>query len=168
MSLGAAAVLAVSALYANPAIAAKAEAVVQDREGRPIGTVSATDTASGQVLVTISLRGVPEGVHGVHLHESGDCSARDFSSAGGHIANGASHGIKSEDGPHPGDLPNLTVRSDGVATLELFLPDLDVRRHLLDSDGAAFVMHAGIDDYQTDPSGDAGGRIACGVFASRP
>lgn len=145
---------------------ATATAEVRDRDGNILGIVSATDTPSGQALVSISLTGVPEGLRAVHLHEVGDCSG-DFASAGGHIANGAAHGVMHEDGPHPGDMPNIAVQQDGTAQIEFFLPAIDVPEHLLDGDGAAFVLHAGMDDYQSQPAGDAGERIACGVFAPR-
>lgn len=151
-------------LGAGAVQAADATARVSDREGNELGTVSATATESGMVIVTISLTGVPEGIHGAHLHETGDCSAADFTSAGGHIAGEASHGVYSADGPHPGDMPNITVQPDGAAQVEFFLSELDVQRDLMDEDGAAFVLHAGMDDYQTDPAGDSGERIACGAF----
>lgn len=154
------------ALCAGGVQAADASATVSDREGNALGTVSATGTDSGMVIVTISMTGLPEGIHGAHLHETGDCSAEDFSSAGGHIAGEASHGVYSADGPHPGDMPNITVQSDGAAQIEFFLHEIDIDADLLGEDGAAFVLHAGMDDYQTDPAGDSGDRIACGAFAS--
>lgn len=153
------------ALAAAPASAAEARAVVLDQDGDEIGTVTARDTASGLVLLTIALDDLPRGTRAVHLHETGDCSAPDFTSAGGHIADGATHGVDSANGPHPGDLPNVQVGKRGVH-VEYFVPNLDVQQHLLDGDGAAFVVHDQPDDYRTDPAGDAGTRIACGVFAA--
>jgi superoxide dismutase, Cu-Zn family len=153
------------ALASAPAFAAETQATIRDQEGDEIGTVTARDTASGFVLLTIKLDGLPRGPHAVHLHETGDCSAPDFTSAGGHIANGASHGIESPNGPHPGDLPNLFVGRGGAVHAEFFMSALNVQEHLLDSDGAAFVVHEKPDDYRTDPAGDSGARIACGAFA---
>ncbi|HBR37081.1 MAG TPA: superoxide dismutase family protein, partial [Sulfitobacter pontiacus] len=69
---------------------------------------------------------------------------------------------------HPGDMPNVTVGSDGTVEQEVFLPFLNVEEHLMDDDGAAFVIHGGQDDYSSQPSGDAGDRIACGVFGADP
>ena len=104
----------------------------------------------------------------VHLHETGDCSGDGFKSAGGHIAGDREHGVLTAGGPHPGDMPNVTVGSDGTVEQEVFLPFLNVEEHLMDDDGAAFVIHGGQDDYSSQPSGDAGDRIACGVFGADP
>ena len=127
------------------------------------GTVTLMTTASGTVHAVIDVTGVPEGVHGIHLHETGDCSAADFTSAGGHIAGDRQHGLV-EGGPHPGDMPNATVGADGALKVEAFLPHLDGETMILDADGAAFIIHEGADDYASQPAGDAGSRIACGVF----
>lgn len=116
------------------------------------------------VLARITLSGSPEGLHGIHLHETGDCSADDFKSAGGHIAGDAQHGFLVENGPHPGDMPNAVVKASGMLEVDAFLPDIDVEQMIFDKDGAAFILHAGTDDYASQPSGDAGSRLACGVF----
>jgi superoxide dismutase, Cu-Zn family len=152
---------------ASSVAAAEVEAGVHNTDGELIGAVRLADTPSGLVSVVIELTNVPAGVHGVHFHETGDCTAEDFSSAGGHIAGAASHGILSEDGPHPGDLPNVTVAEDGNVQTEFFLADFSIEEYLRDDDGAAFVVHAGLDDYESQPSGNAGDRIACGVFEER-
>jgi len=141
-----------------------ATATVAGADGAELGTVSVASTPSGTAVVTLELSGVPEGSHGIHLHETGDCSASDFTSAGGHIAADAQHGVLVEGGPHPGDLPNVTVGADGNLTLELFNPLLEVEAMLMDEDGAAFIIHDGPDDYASQPAGDAGSRVACGVF----
>jgi len=154
-------------LAASGAEAAEVTADVTDRNGDRLGAVRVADTPSGVALATITLINLPEGIHAIHLHETGDCSAADFKSAGGHVAGDRTHGILSEGGPHPGDMPNLTVKTDGVGELEVFLPFLDVARDLLDDDGAAFVMHEEPDDYQSQPAGDAGDRLACGEFSER-
>ena len=127
------------------------------------GEVSLTQTPSGIMLVQIDLTGVPEGLHGVHIHETGDCSADDFTSAGGHLAGDAGHGIMSEDGPHPGDLPNAMVGADGILSVTYFNERLTTDL-LDDADGAAFILHAEADDYISQPAGAAGDRLACGVF----
>lgn len=146
----------------GPTIVARAE--VMDREGTSIGSVTLNETASGTPLIIVALNGLPEGSHGIHLHETGDCSAEDFSSAGGHIAGDAEHGVLVEGGPHPGDLPNAIVSEDGAVNLELFAANLDIQGTVMDEDGAAFVVHSDEDDYMSQPSGDSGDRIACGVF----
>ena len=153
---------------AAPAVhAAEVTADVKDRDGNSLGAVLVSDTPSGVTLATLTLNNLPEGVHAVHLHEIGDCSASDFKSAGGHVAGDREHGILVEGGPHPGDMPNLTVKSNGVGEVEVFLPFLKVSDHLLDEDGAAFILHEGLDDYESQPAGDAGDRIACGEFIER-
>ncbi|RVV97687.1 superoxide dismutase family protein [Mesobaculum littorinae] len=139
-----------------------ATAALMNTEGEEIGTATLEETASGLTHVTIEAEGISEGIHGVHIHETGDCGDGDFSAAGGHLAGDMEHGLV-EGGPHPGDLPNAHVQSDGVLAMEAFKSDLDWDM-LMDDDGAAFVIHAGADDYESQPSGDAGDRVACGVF----
>ena len=145
-----------------PEMAARAE--VMDADGNSIGTVTINETASGIPLVIVALNGLPEGTHAIHLHEVGDCSAEDFSSAGGHIAGDAQHGVDEQGGPHPGDLPNAIVGSEGALNLEIFAANLDIGGMVTDDDGSAFVVHEGADDYSSQPSGDSGDRIACGSF----
>ncbi|WP_375261839.1 superoxide dismutase family protein [Palleronia sp.] len=141
-----------------------ARASVEDRDGNQVGTVTINETLSGVPLVIVALNGVPSGAHGIHLHETGDCSAEDFTSAGGHIAGDAEHGVFAENGPHPGDLPNGIVDDTGALNVEYFVPNLNIEDQIFDSDGSAFVVHAGADDYISQPAGDSGDRIACGVF----
>ena len=141
-----------------------ARASVMDRDGNQVGTVTINRTLSGTPLVIVALNGLPTGVHAMHLHEIGDCSAEDFSSAGGHISGDAEHGIFVENGPHPGDLPNGIFDDGGELNAEFFQPNLDLEQRVFDDDGSAFVVHSGADDYRSQPSGDSGERIACGVF----
>lgn len=152
---------------AAPAMAATVTANLTGTDGSEIGTVTVTDTPSGMAHATVELQGLPEGVHGIHIHETGDCSASDFTSAGGHLAAGAEHGVMVEGGPHPGDLPNAHVPADGAVTVEAFLPAVSVEELMMDDDGSAFIVHAGADDYESQPSGDAGSRLACGVFEGK-
>ena len=155
------------ALGSAAASAADAVAEMKNADGESIGTVEFTATPSGALHVVWQLEGIPEGVHGVHVHETGDCSAPDFSSAGGHLAGSAMHGVLVEGGPHPGDFPNAHVGADGMLTAEYFNDLLSLEGDgdgvMLDADGAGVIVHSGADDYASQPSGDAGGRIACGV-----
>jgi Cu-Zn family superoxide dismutase len=133
------------------------------------GTVTFTETPTGILIVEIQATGVPEGPHGVHFHETGSCDAEGgHESAGGHVAGESQHGVLNPEGPHPGDLPNVHVQQDGVLHAEFFVHDLTIAgdgdNALMDDDGAAFILHAGADDYTTDPAGDSGDRIACGVI----
>ncbi|MFV0387099.1 superoxide dismutase family protein [Paracoccus sp. (in: a-proteobacteria)] len=145
-------------------MAAPLTAEIASADGAALGTVTARPTESGMMSVTIALVGAPPGVHAVHIHETGLCEPPDFASAGGHLANGADHGVMSPAGPHPGDMPNLVIPEGGALTVEYFVPNLTTGL-MMDEDGAAFIIHAGADDYVSQPSGEAGGRIGCGVFA---
>lgn len=127
--------------------------------GASLGRVSLMETPSGVILASLALEGLPAGVHAIHLHETGDCSG-DFSHAGGHLAGGKAHGIQNADGPHPGDMPNITVPDSGVWRGDLFLYGLRMDQ-VMDDDGSAFVIHAGADDYYSQPAGDAGARLGC-------
>lgn len=128
-----------------------------------VGTATAEQVPGG-VKVTIDAHGLPPGVHGVHVHTTGACVAPDFTSAGGHWNPGTTqHGSMNPMGPHAGDLPNLIIGADGRGSISMTLPG-GTFEGLMDADGSALVVHAGPDDLKTDPSGNSGGRIACGVF----
>ncbi len=132
--------------------------------GQAIGTVSAAQT-SGGVTLRISAAGLPHGLHGVHVHAVGRCDAPKFESAGSHWNPAMrKHGLNNPAGPHAGDLPNVTVSTSGVLRETLVLAHASMVE-LGDADGSALVVHAGPDDYVTDPSGNSGGRIACAVLA---
>ncbi|WP_386375087.1 superoxide dismutase family protein [Sulfitobacter aestuarii] len=141
-----------------------ASALVSGHDGAIAGSATLNETPSGEMLLKLDITGVPEGTHGVHLHETGDCTAPDFESAGGHIAGDREHGVLSQNGPHPGDLPNVHVGADGVLEADVILAGIDIDGMIFDDDGAAFMIHEKADDYATQPGGDAGSRIACGVF----
>jgi superoxide dismutase, Cu-Zn family len=134
--------------------------------GVPAGTVQIL--ASGdRVTLVAGLTGIAPGLHGFHLHTTGSCVRPDFTSAGGHLNPlGKEHGSLNADGRHVGDLPNLEIKSGGSGSLTADLPGTraDIVRWLFDGDGTAVVVHAEADDYRTDPTGNAGGRIACGVL----
>jgi Cu-Zn family superoxide dismutase len=143
-----------------------ASAELKYANGLPGGTVQVLGNGAGATLV-IALVGAPEGPHGVHLHATGQCDAPDFKSAGGHL-NPASrqHGSENPAGSHLGDLPNVVVGKSGSGTLrhDLAGDRAELLADLFDGDGTAVVVHAGPDDYRTDPSGNSGSRIACGVL----
>jgi Cu-Zn family superoxide dismutase len=152
-----------AALAGSSAVAQDASATLMNRGGEEVGTATLTETASGVTHVVIQASGVSEGAHGVHVHETGDCSADDFASAGGHLSGDAQHGILVEGGPHPRDLPNAHVQSDGELAMEVFKTGLPLAM-VFDDDGSAVIIHSGSDDYESQPSGAAGDRIACGVI----
>jgi Cu-Zn family superoxide dismutase len=131
--------------------------------GQSIGSVRAWQTAGG-VSFHIEASGLPHGVHGVHVHAVGRCDGPDFTGAGPHWnPAGKKHGINNPEGPHAGDMPNVEVAANGVLGTTVVLPGASMAS-LLDGDGAALVIHAGPDDYRTDPSGNSGARIACAVI----
>lgn len=142
-----------------------ATAQLANADGAAAGSVTVTADASGALLLLLNVENVEPGEHGVHVHMTGLCEGPDFSSAGGHWnPTDAAHGLESPDGQHAGDMPNLEVGEDGTGTLEYTLGGGATFEGLLDEDGSAFIIHAGPDDQVTDPSGDSGDRIACGVF----
>jgi len=139
--------------------------------------VGADETEYGEVivaqgdnglLVNIKAQGMSPGPHGVHIHQTGKCEAPDFKSAGGHWnPAGKQHGFDNPQGAHAGDFFNLDIGADGTGSLEATISGgklSDGDAALLDADGAAIIVHEGPDDLKTDPSGDSGGRLACGVF----
>jgi Cu-Zn family superoxide dismutase len=158
---------ALSAALAFPAAAEGARATLKDKDGKEIGTVGLSQTPAG-VLLKVSVKGLPAGEHAFHIHAVGKCEPP-FDSAGGHF-NPAQHkhGIMAGEG-HAGDMPNLFVPASGELTVEILNSNVTLAKgkpnSLFDSDGSAVVIHAGPDDYKSDPAGNAGGRIACGVVA---
>jgi len=120
------------------------------------------------LIVQIRAEGLSAGQHGVHLHAIGTCEGPDFKSAGGHWnPDGKEHGLDNPKGSHKGDFPNLDIGEDGKGSLEAVVPGVSLsgdKNPLLDEDGSAIVIHAGPDDLKSDPSGNSGGRVACGVL----
>lgn len=143
-----------------------AMATLQLADGTQAGTATITDTGKG-VAIDADVQNIGAGPHGFHLHETGSCDAPDFKTAGGHLNPlGKSHGTQSPDGAHAGDLLNIEVAPDGTGSLKGVIEGNadQVSQWLFDDDGTAVMVHAGPDDYRTDPSGDAGSRVACGVL----
>ena len=135
--------------------------------GQGLGWVRAWQTPGG-VTFRIDASGLPPGLHGLHVHAVGRCDPPDFASAGAHWNPAAAkHGFNNPQGPHRGDLPNVSVARNGVVGESVTLSGASFAS-LLDADGAALVVHAGQDDYATDPSGNSGGRIACAVISATP
>ena len=148
--------------------AAAARAAMRDSSGRTVGEAVLTQTPNG-VLLKVDLRGVEAGVHAIHIHQTGRCDPPTFESANGHFAPDTNeHGFLDERGPHAGDLPNIHVPESGSVSFEYLVDRVTLHGgrpgSLLDADGAALVMHAEPDDYQTDPAGAAGDRLVCGVI----
>lgn len=143
-----------------------ARAEIRDLEGRSLGTMTLTQTPHG-VLVSGELTNAPAGVHAIHFHDVGRCEAP-FSTAGGHFnPTQRMHGFRVAAGFHAGDLPNFTAPPTGNVRVDLFSDRVTLGTgptSLLDADGSSIVIHATADDYATDPAGNSGNRIACGVI----
>ena len=149
--------------------AGEVSTAVIDASGRTLGVLALADAGQG-ITVSGTLRGLPPGTHGMHVHMTGRCDPKDFSSAGTHWNPTArQHGAQNAQGPHFGDLPNLEVGSDSSAEVRATTAGGSLRgtSALLDEDGAAIVIHAGADDGRTDPSGGSGTPIACGEIKGR-
>jgi Cu-Zn family superoxide dismutase len=155
---------------AAPAPAPKpgATAVMKDASGKVIATARFTQAPRG-VLLQLDVTDAPPGPHAFHVHEKAVCDAKEkFKTAGGHFnPTNRKHGFLASEGKHCGDMPNVEVPASGKMATEFFLDDLTLepgqKTSLLDADGSALVLHEKGDDHRSDPTGEAGGRMACGV-----
>ena len=145
---------------------ATAAATLRDAAGQTVAEARLSETPHG-VLLELTATGLAPGVHGLHVHAVGRCDGSGFESAGGHFnPDGREHGFLNPRGPHAGDLPNVHVPASGKLSVEYLLTGVTLgagERSLRDGDGSAIMIHAGQDDYRSDPAGHAGGRQACGV-----
>ena len=144
-----------------------AHADILNGTGAKIGTATFTQATDG-VQIAVDVSQLPAGTHGIHIHAVGKCEGPAFTSAGGHFnpAN-KKHGKDNADGPHNGDLMNITAGDDGHAKASLLAANVTLGpgpNSLFGDAGTALVIHASADDYKTDPSGNSGARIACGVI----
>jgi Cu-Zn family superoxide dismutase len=160
--------LSVTGISVQAAGAEHATAVLRDANDQVIGFAEFVEDATGIVHVNVHVKGLAPGLHGIHIHAVGNCTAPAFTSAGGHHNPfGAQHGLENPNGPHAGDLPNLTVNPAGIGHLNATTDHATLSpgpTSVFDADGSALVIHASTDDQVTDPTGNSGGRIACGVI----
>lgn len=145
----------------------RATADLMNASGQKIGT--ATLVQRGDVVeLTVEASGLEPGPHGIHFHEVGRCEAPGFTTAGGHFnPQGKAHGLDSPAGAHAGDLPNLGVDASGNANAAVLTERITLdegQLSVFDADGTAIVIHAAADDQMTDPAGNSGARVACGVL----
>lgn len=143
-------------------------AMLMDTSGRSVGTVTFRESSNDRIVLDYDLHDMPAGMHGIHVHTTGSCASGSdaFSGAGGHLnPMSKEHGLSNPAGPHAGDMSNISVGMDGTAkgTLDTQLTE-SMTGAVMDADGAAVVVHAGMDDQRTNPSGSSGARISCGVM----
>ena len=163
---------AATAAPLNPTITPTAKpltatAEIRDKDGQVLAAATLTQLTAGGVRVQLTATRLPPGVHGWHIHAVGRCDGPDFATAGGHFnPEGKKHGAQNPEGAHAGDLGNITAAADGTAKVEVTARvslEPGVAVSLFKTDGTAIVIHANVDDERTDPAGNSGGRIACGV-----
>jgi len=142
-------------------------AVLKNATGQEVGSARLIQQGH-DIAVSITVSSLAPGLHGTHVHMTGSCIAPDFKSAAGHWnPKSTQHGMHNPLGAHAGDMPNMDVGSDGTGMLRFSISNARIsggETALLDVDGAAIVIHAGPDDMMSDPAGNAGQRVACGVI----
>lgn len=160
-----------TASYAKEGTTYSATAIMKDGKGNNVGLATFTEDTSGLVHINVSVKGLTPGLHGIHIHETGNCTGPSFTSAGGHYNPlGKEHGLNNPKGPHAGDLPNLNVGEDGTGHMNVTTDRVTLSpgpTTLFTANGTSLVIHAGPDDQMTNPAGNSGARIACGIIEKK-
>src|SRR5215831_1334926 len=146
---------------------AAAGAALKDKDGKDVGVATLIQTDQGLRIAVTGYR-LPPGTHGLHIHSVGECQPPDFTSAGAHFnPTNKQHGRLNPAGAHSGDLPNMVVAASGEGGVDVTTKDVTLEpgpTSLVGGKGTSLVVHAGPDDEKTDPTGNSGARIACGVI----
>lgn len=157
--------------YAREDTTHNATAIMKDAKGNTIGLATFTEDTGGLVHIKVNVKGLTPGMHGIHIHNKGNCVEPSFTSAGEHYNPlGKEHGLNNSKGPHAGDLPNLKVDKNGTGYMNVTTDRVTLSSGtttLFTTNGTSLVIHADPDDQMTNPAGNSGARIACGVIEKK-